>query len=169
MLLTALFLLSPLQAPPASAQAQPPFLERLRKTLARDYLIVPREITSITEDTLAEDTAANKGDMALNREDASKNLDWQAPGLRILAFELNPGERINLRHRRNLDLLLMSLVNTAKDNPLHDAINLVNKQSPARRTRTIDFRNTTDKPFLLFVRINGSCNAHYHLEIQRGN
>lgn len=164
-LLPALMLANPAPAPP------PPltdFEARLRNAVARSVVEVPPETTLISEPTLPEDTAANRGDQALNREDTNRNLDQQDPGLRVLAFRLAPGERLTLRQRRNLDLLLMNLVNTVREGPMHDEINKVNKLPAGMRNRGLKIRNLTPEPFPVLVRIVGPCNVPYQLEIRRG-
>lgn len=161
-----------------SAQATAPapdaaFPKRLESAEAREVLEVPRTLTRIEEKGLPID--ALRSNQALSAPSSRKAggtiadlTDQGQRGMRLLAFELEPGEKISFKLvLLDSSRMQIGLAPAVQPDEMTQEIQRVNRLQAASRTRKIETENKAGRPYPLVLRITGSPGIPYSLEIER--
>lgn len=153
--------------PPQPAEPPKTFEEALAVAEARDMVLVPAGLTRIQEKALPRDSAA-PAKPAGGRSRGLPNLLTGERGMRLLLFDLVPGERIQFKLvGESVGNLLLSIAPPAKPDGMERESTRVNRMPANLRTRELSIENITPAVYPLLLRMTGTAGQPYVLEVVR--
>lgn len=154
---------------------EPAFVEQLRAAGARTMVDVPKAVRLIEEPQLPRDDIKSQGEVALKADprmagrSSIQDLGERGErGMRLLAFALEPGERLTVKLvLPDPEKIQLSLAPPVQPGPMFDEVVRVNRRPVHMRSRQLQVRNVTAEPFTVVLRAAGFLGYAYRLEITR--
>ncbi|MBI1753475.1 MAG: hypothetical protein HY014_03750 [Acidobacteria bacterium] len=160
---------------PAFSQAPPPPPPPGEAAGAgsRDILDVPPGATLIEEKSLPLDVSLNAPSAQATGGKSSgrgitDNLDQGKRGMRLYQFTMAPKETLRLKlNAFPSDKIVMSFAPPVKPDDLTPGIKRANQMPQIARRSAIELMNTTSEPYQVVLRMIGTIDVPYKLEISR--